>query len=380
LLPATNRNSVLPDDPNYQIGGPPYLLVEPDTLPPTVNITTLPSISPPNILVRWQGEDLGSGIAGYELWVSRDGQPLESWLTATTAISAAYRGEIGHSYSFAIRAWDQAGNASPLPEQGLVTTQVMDGQPLAGVVLDPAGQPVGQATVTISGPHTQETVVTGADGVWPAVPLLAGDYTFQASAPDYSSWPNPRRLTLTSSTSLTLTLAPPQNVGAAGDFEGNQVWQVWDWPHGQINSSIDAFDGQAGVRLGDGRGEATPCPGSGATGQLWTLQQQVSLPSHQPRLSFMVKIASPQTTPTQGWLEVILLVQGQPQKLIAPGELWQATDWAMATVDLSPWAGQSGELQFQVIRCSEQPLSVTLDRVSIVALIWSADFSLRFIG
>lgn len=365
LPPATNRNSVLPDDPLYQIGGPPYLLIEPDTLPPTVTLTALPQTSPPNILVRWQGEDFGSGIAGYELWVSRDGQPLQPWLTATTAISAAYAGETGHAYSFAVRAWDQAGNELPPPEQGQATTQVIDGHPVTGLVLDLDGQPAGNATVTISGPNTQEKVLTGADGIWPAVPLLAGDYTLQVEAPGYGLWPNPRRVVLTTPTYLTLTLAPPQNAITAGDFEGNQVWQVWEWPQGQISSSIDAFDGQAGVRLGDGQGEAITCPGSEATGQLWTLQQKVTLPPNRPLLSFMVKIATPQTAPEQGWLEVNLLTEGQAQPLIAPGVWWQATEWTMVTADLSGWAGQSGELQFQVRRCSEQPFSVTLDRVSL---------------
>jgi hypothetical protein len=227
------------------------------------------------------------------------------------------------------------------------------------------GQPAGNATVTISGLNTQERVVTGADGTWPAVPLLAGDYAFQTEAPGYGLWPNPRTLTLTSPTHITLTLAPAQNAITAGDFEGNQVWQVWEWPHGQINTSIDAFDGQAGVRLGDGQGEAVPCPGNGADGQLWTLQQKVTIPPNRPLLSFMVKIDTSQTAPDQGWLEATLLTGNQAQLLIAPGALWQATDWTMTTADLAAWAGQSGVLQFQVIRCSEQPFRITLDRVSV---------------
>jgi hypothetical protein len=365
LLPATNQNSVLPDDPTYQIGGPPYLLVEPDNYPPIVSLTALPSTSTPHILVRWQGEDRGSGIAGYDLWISQDDQPFSAWLTATTTLSAAYTGEVGHEYSFMIQAQDRAGNESPLPAGEQITTRVIEGQAVAGVVLDPAGQPVEQATVTITGPETQVQTVTGKDGSWPDVPLLSGEYNFQVAAPGYSAWPVPRRLHLESSANLTLTLAPLQNAVAAGDFEGNGVWQVWEWPQGQISLSIDAFDGQAGVRLGDGRGETVACSTGSKEGQVWTLQQKVNLPTGQPLLSFMAKIATSQAVSEQGWLEVALLAEGERHPLIPPETLWQATDWRLATADLSQWAGKAVDLQFQVTRCSEQPLSVTLDRVSI---------------
>jgi hypothetical protein len=117
--------------------------------------------------------------------------------------------------------------------------------------------------------------------------------------------------------------------------------------------------------LGDGQGEAVPCPGSGVEGQLWTLQQRLTIPPNRPLLSFMVKIDTPQTAPDQGWLEVNLLSEGRTQSLITPEALWQATDWRMVTADLAAWAGQPGDLQFQVVRCSEQPFRVTLDRVSV---------------
>jgi hypothetical protein len=218
----------------------------------------------------------------------------------------------------------------------------------------------------ISGANIQESLTTGVDGSWSPLPLPTGEYTFTASAPAYGIWPAPRRLSLTPPASITLTLAPPINEIASGDFEGNQVWQVWEWPNGQITLSIDAFDGQAAVRLGDGSGAAAPCATTGQPGQLWTLQQSVTVPPDGvPTLSFLYKITPNPTTFEQAWLEVAVAADGQTQPLVSPGELWPAPDWTMAVHDLSTWRGQTVALQFQVWRCSEQLFSANLDRISL---------------
>ncbi len=366
LPPATNQNAVSSNDPTYQIGGRPYLLVERDTLPPQATVNPLPPTSPPGFVVAWQGDDSGSGMASYEVWASQDDQPLQLWLADTTATQAEYTGDVGHAYGFAVRARDRAGNEAPLPTEAQATTQVIAGLAVSGVVLGPDGQPVANATVTVNGPNTHKELVTDGHGLWPPVSLPAGAYTFQASAPNYGLWPAPRRVNIEASTGLTLTLAPPTNSIASGDFERDQVWAVWDWPHGQINLSIEAFDGQAGVRLGDGVGEPITCPHTGQPGQLWTLQQQVPVPpTTAPVLSFLYTISTPQTTAVEAWLEVVLLADGQPHYLVPPGDLGQATAWRLVSLDLSAWRGQPVDLQFQVVRCSEEPFSVTLDRVSV---------------
>jgi hypothetical protein len=51
--------------------------------------------------------------------------------------------------------------------------------------------------------------------------------------------------------------------------------------------------------------------------------------------------------------------------LIPPGELWQPSDWTLTAVDLDAWRGQTVDVMFQVVRCSEQPFMVSLDRVSL---------------
>jgi hypothetical protein len=365
LPAATNQNGADPNDPTFQIGGQPFILVEQDTRSPRTSIQPLQSSSPPTFLVKWQGDDPGSGIAGYDIYVSQDGEPLRLWLDHTTLTTANYNGQVNHSYSFAARARDQAGNEEPLPAQAQVTTQIVAGPAVTGVVLGPAGELVASAAVTITGPHIQEFLTTDPTGHWPPLPLLPGDYEFQASAPGYATWPAAHRVSLTDASGvMTLTLAPPTNLIVAGDFEGDQVWNSWGWA-GQVNLSIDAFDGQAAARLGDGRGEPVDCP-DGQPGQLWRLQQTMVIPSDAtPTLSFLYKTSNLQPSTPNAWLAVSLLAEGQSHDLIPPGELWQASDWKLTSLDLSDWRGQMVNLQFQVVRCTEQSFSVSLDRVSV---------------
>lgn len=365
LAPATNQNGEQSNDPTFQIGGPPVILVERDTQAPQTEIYPLQPSHPPTFLVQWQGEDRGSGIAGYDVYVSEDNQPLKLWLADTIQTEAKYTGQVNHTYGFAVRARDRAGNEEPLPALAQVTTQIVSGPAVAGVVLGPGGEPVANATVALTGPNIQESLTTDQAGQWPPVPILPGDYTLVANAPGYGVWPAPRRISLADASSLiTTTLAPPVNAIASGDFEGDQVWNVWEW-QGQVNLSIDAFDGQGAARLGEGTGEPAVCPDNNS-GQLWGLQQQITIPAEAaPLLSFMYKISGSQSAQNEAWLEVSLEVDGRQHALIPAGKSSSTTDWTLASVDLSPWSGAAAAVQFQVVRCSEQPFSVTLDRVSV---------------
>jgi hypothetical protein len=362
LPPATNQNSILPDDPSFQIGGRPFLLIEPDHQPPTATLLALPPTSPEHMLVRWQGDDPGSGIGGYRVWVSEEGQPLRPWLTATTAISANFTGPAGHSYGFAVNAIDRAGNESAPPVEPQFTTQVIPGLPVEGTVFAPTGRPVVSAAVTISGANTLEQLTPDAAGRWGPVALLPGDYQFAArpTGPDFAAWPAARPIDLTAPVSLTLTLAPPENTLAAGDFEGGEVWSVWDWA-GQVNLTDAAFDGRRAARLGDGRGEPVSCPGS-LMGQRWVLTQTVTVPLTRPTLSLLYTIDTPR--PVDGnRFSASVAAGGQTTPVIGP--IGQAADWAVGAADLAAWAGQTIGLRLEVTRCNETPFSVTLDRVSV---------------
>lgn len=362
LPPATNQNSILPEDTSFQIGGRPTLLIEPDTRPPTATLLALPPSSPEHILVRWQGDDPGSGIGQYRLWVSEDGQPLQPWLTATTALSATFTGQVGHSYGFAVSAIDRAGNESAPPAAPQSTTRVEAGLPLAGRVLTPAGQPALSATVTISGTNTLERLIPDAVGRWGPVALLPGDYQVAArpTTSDFAAWPAARALSLTAPVSLMLTLAPAENALTAADFEGSEVWAAWEWA-GQVNLTDDAFDGRRAARLGDGRGEPTPCAG-GFAGQRWALTQTMTVPLTRPTLSLLYSITTPEPT-AENRLLASVIASGQAAPVMGP--LAQPVGWTLGAADLAAWRGQTVALRLEVIRCGAAPFSVSLDRVGV---------------
>jgi hypothetical protein len=339
-------------------------VVGPDEYPPTSGVEPLPPHSPTTFTVHWGGEDLGSGIASYDLWMSDDGGTLQRWLTVTTAISTTFTGVVSHTYGFAVHARDNAGNEETPPAEPQASTLVVAGYPVSGVVLGAEGHPVVSATVSIDGVTSLEAA-TIQGGLWSAV-LPQGEYEFNASAEGFGTWPVPRRVAVAESSSVTLTLAPAINAVTHGDFEGGEIWSAWEPSNGDVALSAEAFDGEAAAQLGEGAGQPVTCIQNGQPGELWTLRQSLTVPSDSlPALSFVYAVSTPQTTFDYAWLEVVLLADGQPHYLIPWGGLWQASDWRLKTEDLSAWRGQQVDLLFQAVNCSGQDFTVELDRVSV---------------
>ena len=110
LPPATNQNAI-GQPAFYPIGGRPLILIEPDTLPPAVTINA-PVTSTSRIEMGWGGEDWGSGMHDYDVLVAADGGAPVPWLAATTAVTAIYEAEPGHTYTFTVTGRDRAGNLS----------------------------------------------------------------------------------------------------------------------------------------------------------------------------------------------------------------------------------------------------------------------------
>ncbi len=365
LPPATNQNSDPPSTTEYFIGGRPYLLVESDTLPPISSVEPLPPASGLGFVVRWGGEDLGSGIASYDVFYNVDGGPFTAWFIETLDTSASCAGTVGSTFGFAVRARDRAGNVEPIPTAPQATTLVVAGIPVCGTVIDADGGMVVGATVTISGTNTLSEVISGEGGLWwTTVP--EGEYAFYASAPGYGTWLAPRHVPVGASTQITLTLASPVNAVAAGDFEGPHVWDAWAQPNGDVSLSTEAFDGQAAALLGSGAGCPVTCLQNGQPGKLWTLRQTVSVPQGRwPTLSFLSATSTTQTDFDYAWLEVVILDDGQRNYLVPWGEMWRASDWVLNSLDLSAWQGQTVDVLFQVVHCSNQSFTATLDRVSV---------------
>jgi hypothetical protein len=88
------------------------VLVEVDDIPPAVQPLIAQALTANLLYVRWGADDgLGSGLAGYELLISKDGAPIGPWSTVQET-SLLYPAEPGHSYTFSVVARDRAGNGS----------------------------------------------------------------------------------------------------------------------------------------------------------------------------------------------------------------------------------------------------------------------------
>jgi len=92
---------------------------------PTSQVSPLPeTIETRSFLVEWSGQDDldGSGIQGYDIYVSTDGNDYVLWLANIDDTSATFIGEGGHTYSFYSRARDNVGHVEPAPASPDSTT------------------------------------------------------------------------------------------------------------------------------------------------------------------------------------------------------------------------------------------------------------------
>jgi hypothetical protein len=82
-----------------------------DETPPISHVVALPaSENSASFNVAWTGTDNLSGIQSLTIYVSDNGGPYTAFQTNTTATSASFTGQFGHTYSFYSIATDFAGN------------------------------------------------------------------------------------------------------------------------------------------------------------------------------------------------------------------------------------------------------------------------------
>jgi len=104
--------------------------------PPRSSVELLPAVTDSTTFwVRWNGTDLGGGLAGYDVQV-RDGDataPWADWQVNTTLITGEFQGEEGHTYAFRSRARDRWGNVESWPAnpwQDTFTTVLLQPAPV----------------------------------------------------------------------------------------------------------------------------------------------------------------------------------------------------------------------------------------------------------
>jgi hypothetical protein len=103
-----------------------------DVGPVTSQVTPLPAQSPATFTVSWSPTDApgGSGIATYNVFVSDDGGAFKPFVTSTTATSASFTGQVGHTYGFYSVATDHVGNVQPTPTASQAKTTVSQSSPV----------------------------------------------------------------------------------------------------------------------------------------------------------------------------------------------------------------------------------------------------------
>jgi len=377
LPAATNTNW---DEPGAMIGGRPYILIERDTLAPTARIEALPEISPPTFELAWDVQDWGTGITAYEVLYS-DGmsQTAEDWqvFVPETPVdppkprvqgSATFTGEEGHTYYFAVRARDRAGNWSPVDAPQAWTTVQAVGF-ISGRVFNVRTQPLASATVqVVLNATTVATATTDVDGRFVASNVPLGqEYGVVASAEGYGTWPPRWGITPVSTATfqVELHLPPAINMVSNGSFERGEL-EGWDRSGDTlpIRSFYLRLSGQGSALLGFRSDNATPGTSS--------LSQVIYVPTHgQPTLGFWYRVYRRRGTPPVPSPNRFRVVA---ESLSEPGQtevlytefLTDRTDWIYQWVDLSSFAGEVVRLTFEVVQPSADFQTVVyLDDVAV---------------
>ncbi len=104
-------------DDNAPVDTPPIFNTLDSNAPQSAVAALPPTQEETRFRVSWSGDDgdRGSGLAGYTIYISDDGQPFRIWLENVTFTAADFFGEVGHTYAFYSVATDFAGFVEAAP-------------------------------------------------------------------------------------------------------------------------------------------------------------------------------------------------------------------------------------------------------------------------
>ncbi|MEN8219092.1 MAG: hypothetical protein ABFS56_22525 [Pseudomonadota bacterium] len=136
----------------------------------------MPAESPETLTLRWNGEDSGSGIAYYNIYM-RDGQNGEwqHWIEKTTETHAKFTGEKGQTYQFYSMATDNVGHQEQKQPLAEAKTTITDKQQICPTT--------GTINATCDGQGKTLTDVTLAPGITLTDAVLEGTITGDVDAP-----------------------------------------------------------------------------------------------------------------------------------------------------------------------------------------------------
>ncbi|MBS1658397.1 MAG: T9SS type A sorting domain-containing protein [Bacteroidetes bacterium] len=96
-----------------------------DNVLPSSAVNALPAITYDSTFqVSWSGNDLGSGVMQYNIFVSTNGGTFKPWLVNTSLTSSMFSGKLDSLYSYYSIAVDTAGNKELAPASPDATTLV----------------------------------------------------------------------------------------------------------------------------------------------------------------------------------------------------------------------------------------------------------------
>jgi RHS repeat-associated protein len=104
---------------------------------PTSSVLPLPATTHgASFPISWSGQDDtgGLGIATFDIFVSDNGGPVVPFQLGTSATSAIFTGQVGHTYGFYSVATDNVGNQEATPTAAQATTVVAAGDPFTSFV------------------------------------------------------------------------------------------------------------------------------------------------------------------------------------------------------------------------------------------------------
>ncbi len=124
--PAIGTNQVDPHDPSQGTDPSKECLNTIDADPPASTVNPLPAPTGCRFRVGWSGDDIGAGIASYDIYVSDNGGDYVLWFSGTTEIGAFFDGELHHTYAFYSVAHDNVGHSELPPSVPDTTTTTAD--------------------------------------------------------------------------------------------------------------------------------------------------------------------------------------------------------------------------------------------------------------
>jgi RHS repeat-associated protein len=108
--PALATDLIDDNNPSLGVDTNKMAIVTIDNTPPVSAVNPLPIFEPPTFAVSWSGTDVGSGIVGYDIYVSMNTNAYTLWQSDIPTNTAMFTGQNGQTYRFYSAAHDGAGN------------------------------------------------------------------------------------------------------------------------------------------------------------------------------------------------------------------------------------------------------------------------------